>query len=84
MVQSVQNFGMQIQNLNLVEANAMDDYEIKAREVCMTSLSNSKVEFDNKAYTFCQKAIDVGDIKWDTSEEDITTMYGYYNEKGFI
>ena len=62
----------------------IDDYEIKAREVCMTSLSHSKVEFDNKAYTFCQKAIDVGDIKWDTSEEDITSMYGYYNDKGFI
>ena len=62
----------------------MNQDEFKAREVCMTSLSHSKVEFDNKAYTFCQKAIDVGDIKWDTSEEDITTMYGYYNEKGFI
>ena len=84
MVQSVQNFGMQIQNLNLVEANAMDDYEIKAREVCMTSLSHSKVQFDNKAYTFCQKAIDVGDIKWNTSEEDIKTMYGYYKDQGFI
>ena len=75
---------MQIQNLNLVEANAMDDYEIKAREVSMSSLYHSKVQFDNKAYTFCQKAIDVGDIKWNTSEEDITTMYGYYNDKGFI
>ena len=53
----------------------MDDYEIKAREVCMTSLSHSKVQFDNKAYTFCQKAIDVGDIK---------TMYGYYKDQGFI
>ena len=62
----------------------MNQDEFKAREVCMTSLSHSKVEFDNKAYTFCQKAIDVGDIKWNTSEEDITTMYGYYNEKGFI
>ena len=60
------------------------DLEFKAREVCMTSLSHSKVQFDNKAYTFCQKAIDVGDIKWDTSEEDITTMYGYYQDKGFI
>ena len=60
------------------------DLEIKAREVCMTSLSHSSIQIDNKAYTFCQKAIDVGDIKWDTSEEDIKTMYGYYNEKGFI
>ncbi len=60
------------------------DLEFKAREVCMTSLSHNSIQIDSKAYTFCQKAIDVGDIKWDTSEEDITTMYGYYNEKGFI
>tara|TARA_B100001989_G_scaffold224567_1_gene179086 strand:- start:394 stop:585 length:192 start_codon:yes stop_codon:yes gene_type:complete len=62
----------------------IDDLEIKSREVCMTSLSHNAIEFDNKAYTFCQKAIEVGDIKWDTSEEDIQTMYGYYKDKGFI
>ena len=61
-----------------------EDLEFKAREVCMTSLSHSSIQIDNKAYTFCQKAIDVGGIKWNTSEEDITTMYGYYNDKGFI
>tara|TARA_B100001057_G_scaffold453908_1_gene499150 strand:+ start:269 stop:460 length:192 start_codon:yes stop_codon:yes gene_type:complete len=62
----------------------IEDYEIKAREVCMTSLSHSKVEFDDKAYAFCQKAIEVGDIEWNTSEEDIQTMYGYYKTQGFI
>ena len=51
----------------------MNQDEFKAREVCMTSLSHNSIQIDNKAYTFCQKAIDVGDIKWDTSEEDITT-----------
>lgn len=61
----------------------MDDL-LSKRELCMTSLSKNSIEFDNKAYTFCQKAIDVGDIKWDTSEEDITTMYGYYKDQGFI
>ena len=61
-----------------------EDLEIKAREVCMTSLSHSSIQIDNKAYTFFYISIDVGDIKWDTSEEDITSMYGYYNDKGFI
>ena len=39
------------------------DLEFKAREVCMTSLSHNSIQIDNKAYTVCQKAIDVTTTK---------------------
>lgn len=60
------------------------DEELQKRELCMTSLSKNQIQFDSSAYNFCQKAIDVGDIKWNTTPEDIKTMYGYYQEQGFI
>ena len=61
----------------------MDD-ELQKRELCMTSLHKNSFEFDSYAYSFCQKAIDAGDVKFDTTPEDIKTMYGYYKDQGFI